>query len=92
MEKITHISKEEARLTARLYIASLFSFHDEFSTENGDHENASSHEVNEKIQNEINLIVQAMMKNIDISTPQTSYECIIKAKEIVQNKKKNTRS
>ena len=92
MEKITHITKEEARLTARLYIASLFSFHDEFSTENRDHQKASSDEVNEKIQKEINLIVQGMMKNIDISfPPQTSYECIIQAKEMIQNKKKNAR-
>ena len=89
MEKIIHISKEEAMLTARLYVASMFTFQDGFNTDTGTGkvDEFSTNEVNEKIQNEIDLIIQRIMKNIDISAPQTSYECIIKAKEIVQNKK-----
>lgn len=83
MSQITSITKQEAKLAAKLYIAGMFIFYDGFNTEG-----KSSLDVNEKVQAEINAIVAQMLKSIDIDNmPTDSYNCIIKAKEILQKGK-----
>lgn len=89
---INKITKEEAKTTAKLFIASLLALSDEFNTDNGHTEtnNQSTKEVNEKVQEAINEEVKKILKNIDLDgLPTTSINCINIAKDIVQNKKKN---
>jgi hypothetical protein len=86
MQKITKITKQEAKITAKLYISSLFDFYDAFETGTADSTNESlaTDEVNMKIQNEIDLIVSKLKKGLENSCPQTSYECILEAKKMVR--------
>jgi len=91
-EQITKITKDEAKITAKLYIASLLTLSDEFNTDNG--HTASNHqstnEVNVKVQEAVNEEVRKILKNIDYDAlPTTSFDCLNMAKDIVQNKKKN---
>jgi len=89
MQKITKITKQEAKITAKLYIASMFEFVDGFSTDTRDSDcnEFSTDEVNRKIQDEIDLLVSKLRKGLEDTNPQTSYDCIIEAKKIVQNRK-----
>lgn len=88
MQQITKITKQEAKITAKLYIASLFRLQDSFSTDDGTSgSNAfSTFEIDEKIQNEIDAIILKLTKGLDELNPTTSYDCIKEAKRIVQNR------
>ena len=90
MQKITKITQKEAKIAAKLYIASLFIMTDDFHTDNGryDLKSLSSDEVNNKIQKEIINEITRVLKNIDYeSLPVTSYDCIVEAKKITSAKK-----
>lgn len=89
MQKITTITRQEAKITAKLYIASMFTFVDDFPTDTRDSDcnEFSTDEVNTKIQNEIDLIVSKLRKGLEDTNPQTSYDCIMEAKKIVQERK-----
>jgi len=88
MQKITKITKQEAKIAAKLYIASLFTFQDCFNTDtrDSDVDEFSTDEVNIKIQNEIDLIISKLGKGLEDTNAQTSYDCIIEAKRIRRNK------
>ncbi len=82
---ITKITKAEAKIAAKLYIAMLFALSDSFNTDNGyiGVEGQSTSEVNNKIQDEIDLIVSKMLKGLDYERlPTTSYDCITVARDI----------
>lgn len=91
MEQITKITKKEAEITAKLYIASLFALADEFNTDTayGNVNEFSTQEVNSKVQKEINIQVEKILRNIDYQQlPTTSYDCMAMAKELVKKAKK----
>jgi len=90
-ELITKITQKDTEITAKLYIASLFALADGFSTDSHDSSvnEFSTDEVNNKVQKEINKQVARLLKNIDVDViPNTSYDCIVKAKELIEKKKK----
>jgi len=91
MQKITKITKQEAKIAAKLYVASLFAFQDCFNTDTGDSNinEFSTEEVNKKIQDEVDLIVAKLRKGLENSNVQTSYNCIVEAKKIVKELKPN---
>ncbi len=83
---ITKITKAEAKIVAKLYIAMLFVLSDRFNTDDGysDTEGQSTDEVNNKVQDEVDLLVSKMLKGLGCERlPTTSYGCIAVAKEIV---------
>ena len=88
-KQITKITKQEAKIVAKLYIASLFTFQDAFNTDDGISEcdKFSTFEVNEAIQNEIDTTISKLKKGLEDSNPQTSYDCIMEAKRIIQERK-----
>lgn len=78
MNQITKITKEEAKITAKFYIASLFALADGFNTDNG----------YVKVQDEIDFQVSKLLKGLDYEKlPTSSLDCIKLAKEFVANKK-----
>jgi len=90
MQQITKITKQEAKIAAKLYIASLFALSDEFNTDNGNRETTiqSTNEVNKKVQEAINEEVRKILRNINYNElPTTSFECLSMAKKIVKGKK-----
>ena len=89
-EQITKITKEEARVAAKLYIASLFMLTDEFSTDT-DHCASiaqSTREVDLKVQEAVNKEISKMVKSIDYEyLPTSTLDCLKMAKDIVRANK-----
>jgi len=86
MEKI---SKREAKITARLYIASMFLHADSFSiVDKISHEtNPSLIKINIAVQDEIDKIILKLRKGSDDIADLTSCDCILEAKRIIQERK-----
>ena len=87
---VDKITKREAKIAAKLYIASLFSSYDDFNTQGLGDGGASvtSDEVDGAIQDEIDKIISRLLANLDHENiPTTSLECILMAKKLVKIKK-----
>lgn len=79
--KIVKITKEEAMITARLYLASLVVNYGGFGSDD------IPDNVAEKVQKEIFYIVHNLIKKYECEIPLTTKDCVDQAKNIIKQKK-----
>ena len=89
MKKITKITKQEAKITAKLFIINLLKYSDGFSTYGIDRTDRSSPEANvdNVIQEEIEILISKLRKGLENTDALSSYDCISEAKRVVREAK-----
>jgi len=89
MKKITKITKQEAKITAKLFIINLLKYSDGFSTYGIDRTDRSLTEANvdNVIQEEIEILISKLRKGLEKTDALSSYDCILEAKRVVREAK-----